>query len=265
MSRIFDALKKAESSRAHAVPQVSPIAPSAHAGGSSAAASRPQARPGEARALVLPLLGSLPLADDVLREMSTLRVSLESALGDRLPRVIAFLGPQGREGASTVALQFAQTLARDPEVRPLLVDGNVRRPSYEVDSGRRMAVLDPQLLPGSGGDRAVVTANLLVVPAPDELRRTGVYSPTSMREVLDEAANGFDWVVIDAPAVLESPDAAAIAALADGVVIVVQGGRTKRPVLTRSAELVRKAGGRVLGSVLNRRRLEIPEFIYRRI
>jgi hypothetical protein len=30
-------------------------------------------------------------------------------------------------------------------------------------------------------------------------------------------------------------------------------------------DLVNRAGGRVLGIVLNRRRLEIPEFIYRRI
>ena len=64
---------------------------------------------------------------------------------------------------------------------------------------------------------------------------------------------------------LESPDASALGALADGVVLVVQAGRTKRPVLTRAADLLRKAGARVLGSVLNRRVLEIPEFIYRRI
>jgi Mrp family chromosome partitioning ATPase len=53
--------------------------------------------------------------------------------------------------------------------------------------------------------------------------------------------------------------------VAEGVVVVVQAGRTKRPVLARSIELLRKAGGRVLGTVLNRRRLEIPGFIYRRI
>ena len=71
--------------------------------------------------------------------------------------------------------------------------------------------------------------------------------------------------MIDGPPVLESPDAATLGAVADGVVVVVQAGRTKRPVLTRSVDLLSRAGGRVLGIVLNRRRLEIPEFIYRRI
>ena len=69
----------------------------------------------------------------------------------------------------------------------------------------------------------------------------------------------------DGPPVLESPDAASLAAVADGVAIVVQAGRTKRPVLSRSVDLLRKAGAHVLGTVLNRRRLEIPGFIYRRI
>jgi Mrp family chromosome partitioning ATPase len=48
-------------------------------------------------------------------------------------------------------------------------------------------------------------------------------------------------------------------------VLVIQVGRSKRPVLSRAADLLAKAGSRMLGSVLNRRVHEIPEFIYRRI
>jgi Mrp family chromosome partitioning ATPase len=36
-------------------------------------------------------------------------------------------------------------------------------------------------------------------------------------------------------------------------------------VVARAVELLRKSGARILGSVLNRRRMEIPGFIYRRI
>jgi Mrp family chromosome partitioning ATPase len=36
-------------------------------------------------------------------------------------------------------------------------------------------------------------------------------------------------------------------------------------VLARAVDLLRRAGARVLGTVLNGRRLEIPGFIYRRI
>ena len=196
--------------------------------------------------------------------MAALRVSLESALRDRNPRVVMFLSPQGGEGTSTVSLQFAQALARDPGVRPVVVDTNdappgvrhglvgARRDHFrEASLARRRAAgreLEPVRRARAGGRR-----------------RTGLYQPSTLRQLLDASVTGFDWVILDGPPVLESPDASALGALADGVVLVVQAGRTKRPVLTRAADLLRKAGARVMGSVLNRRVLEIPEFIYRRI
>ena len=72
-------------------------------------------------------------------------------------------------------------------------------------------------------------------------------------------------VVVDGPPVLEAPEASSLAGVADGIVLVVHAGRTKKPVLSRAVDLLRKGGGRVLGSVLNRRRHEIPNFIYRRL
>jgi Mrp family chromosome partitioning ATPase len=206
--------------------------------------------------------GSAELPTDVLREMTGLRISLEAALTEHIPRTVMFIASQGGEGTSTVAAQFAQSLASDERLRVLLVDAHVRRPAYGPDGSpaaartaratrRRQARSDapsPDLMPLSGDSREASTL-----------------TPESLRESLDAIASGYDWVVIDGPPVLESPDAATLGAVADGVVVVVQAGRTKRPVLTRSVDLMNRAGGRVLGMVLNRRRLEIPEFIYRRI
>jgi Mrp family chromosome partitioning ATPase len=268
MTRIFDALRKAEAARAHppgpapVTPLPTPHAATAHAAARAASPARPAP---DALRVALPVVGAVDLGDDVLREMSSLRVSLEAALGERTCRVVMFTSPQGREGTTTVALQFAQALARDPSIRPLLVDTHVRRPAYRADGALRGAVLDPALMPRSGATGAVVTSNLFAVPAPDDIVRAGIFQPGALRTLLDATTAGFDWVVLDGPPVLESPDAAALAALADATVLVVQAGRTKRPVLVRAAEMLRKAGARLVGSVLNRRIHEIPEFIYRRI
>jgi len=103
------------------------------------------------------------------------------------------------------------------------------------------------------------------MPLPADARREGVLAAEVLRGSLQSVGGAYDWIVVDGPPVLESPDAASLGAVVDGVVLVVQAGRTKRPVLTRSVDLLRRSGGKVLGMVLNRRRLEIPEFIYRRI
>jgi Mrp family chromosome partitioning ATPase len=254
MTRIFDALKKAEAA-GQPSPAPSPLG----------ATPRPVARPAGVVRTALPLLGVVPMDEDVVRSMSSLRVNLEAALGSRTTRSIMFLGAQGGEGTSTIALQFAQAIARDTGARPLLVDCHARRPAFAVEEGQRCAVLERHLMSGSPETSAVIASNLFVVPVPPAARAAGMIQPNALREALDANAPGFDWVILDAPPVLDSPDAAALGAVADGVVLVLQAGRTKRPVLSRAADLLTKSGSRLLGSVLNRRVLEIPEFIYRRI
>lgn len=255
MTRIFDALKKAEAARESA----SPTPPT------MITAVRPASAGSATARTAMPLLGALELDDDIVRQMSSLRVSIEIALGATTPRVVAFLGLQGGEGVTTVALQFAQVLARDPEARPLLVDAHVVRPAFTVDPARRCAVLDTRLLQKPAESGSIVTPNLFVVPVPEETRQARMLQTSVLRQLLDANGSGFDWILLDGPPVLDSPDATALGAVADGVVLVLQAGRSKRPILARSADLLSKGGAHMLGSVLNRRVLEIPEFIYRRI
>lgn len=264
MTRIFDALKKAEASRPPAPLAGGPVNPLPPPSAAHAPALRGPARAHEPFRVALPLLGAVPMADDVVREMMSLRVTLDVTLRDRSPKIVMFTSPQGGEGTSSIALQFAQVLARDSGLRPLLVDTHVRRPAFERDEANRCATPSRALLEGAADQPPVVASNLFVVPVPDEQRAYGIYPLASIRQLLEQAA-GFDWIVIDGPPVLESPDASAIGSVADGVILVVQAGRSKRPVVARAAELLRKSGSQVLGSVLNRRVLEIPEFIYRRI
>ncbi len=266
MTRIFDALKKAESARGHAsgTPPAVP-APSAHpAGAIRALPTAPRAHAGAYRA-ALPFSGTLVVPDDVTREMSSLRVTLEAMLGDATSRTVMFVSPQGGEGTSSAALQFASVAARDPQARVLIVDAHARRPVYHADATSGAAVADPRVAGPGYRPGGTLANNFFVVPTPEEVIQAGVFRPVELRSVLDATSAGFDWVVLDGPPVLESPDSAALAAQADVTLLVVQAGRTKRPVMARSGDLLRKSGARLVGSVLNRRVLEIPEFIYRRI
>lgn len=267
MTRIFDALRKAESTREHgaaAAAVTSLPAPATHPGG--VRPFTPSSRSVSDRSrTALPLAGSMTHSDEVVREMTSLRVTLEALLGESHSRSVVFVAPQGGEGASSVALQFASVLALDPHVRVLIVDAHVRRPVYHAAEARHAAVADPRVAGATYDPAGPAASHLFAVPAPDDVIRAGLYRPAELRSVVDATSAGFDWVVFDGPPVLESPDSGALAALADVTVLVVQAGRTKRPVLARSADLLRKSGARLAGSVLNRRVLEIPEFIYRRI
>ena len=258
MTRIYDALKKAESNRSRlglgpaplgALPGQEPPAGWGHA-------------PADPGLSPLPLVGGVDLTEDAIREMTALRLNLENVLGERALRAVMFSSAQGGEGTSTVALQFAQSLAHG-SARVLFVDAHARRPVCFADDTQRYAVLDPHV--ASPHMAGVMTPNLAAIPLTEDAARTGNVSASSIRSIVDAAMGSFDWVIIDGPPAVESPESASIAAQVDGVVMVLHAGRAKRPVVTRAVEMLRKSGGRVLGTVLNRRIHEIPGFIYRRI
>jgi len=250
MTRIYDALRKAEARR---TPGPTPAPEPSPDWGQA---------PSNGALVPLPLLGGVEMSEDAVRETTALRLNLENALADRVTRSVMFLSAQGGEGTSTVALQFAQTLAQG-DARVLFVDAHAARPICYADDSQRYGLLDPHV--ASPSLAGVMTPNLAAIPATEEAVRTGLVSGPAIRAIIDAAAGAFDWVVIDGPPVVESPEAASLAAQVDGVVMVLHAGRIKRPVVTRAVELLRKHGGRVLGTVLNRRIHEIPGFIYRRI
>jgi Mrp family chromosome partitioning ATPase len=258
MTRIYDALRKAETHRdrraVSPAPEAPPSPPEPVAGWSHAP---------EAGALVpLPMMGGVELGEDAARETTALRLNLENALSDRVTRAVLFTSAQGGEGTSTVALQFAQSIALT-NVRVLFVDAHARRPVCYADDTQRYGVLDPKV--ASRAMNGVVIPNLAAIPVTEEAVRNGMVSAQALRAIIDSAVGTFDWVVIDGPPVVEAPDTASLAAQADGVVLVLHAGRVKRPVITRAVEVLRKSGGNVVGTVLNRRVHEIPGFIYRRI
>ena len=280
MSRIFDALRKAESRPAPsptppAVPastrpggppapgSVTPLPPPSSPG---AFAAHPQARGlGGAPASHVPVQHATVVAalpEPISREMTTLRVNLETALQERVPRAVAFVSAQGGEGTSTVAAEFVMTLiSSDARTRVLFADANALRPALVTGPSATGPLAG--LFAEAGDPRGLGSVDLL--PLPEAMRGTGGYTPSDLEAALDAVGGRYDWIVIDGPPVLYASESSTLAALADGVVIVVEAGRTKKPVLARCVDMLRKAGARVLGSVLNRRQLEIPEFIYRRI
>jgi len=55
------------------------------------------------------------------------------------------------------------------------------------------------------------------------------------------------------------------AILADGAVLVLKAGHTRRPVARLAIAELEAAGVKILGTVLNQRDYPIPEAIYKRI
>lgn len=75
----------------------------------------------------------------------------------------------------------------------------------------------------------------------------------------------FDYIIVDCPSLDVASDATLLAPMVDGLIVVVQAGRTRRGQIHKARRTIEVAGGNFLGFVLNQRRYSIPNWLYQRL
>lgn len=91
------------------------------------------------------------------------------------------------------------------------------------------------------------------------------YSTSWLRSRLAELRLEFDYLVIQAPAAGATNQAAMIARLCDGLVLIVEANSTRRASALKVKEMLDAAHIRLLGVVLSDRTFPIPRAIYQRV
>jgi capsular exopolysaccharide synthesis family protein len=84
-------------------------------------------------------------------------------------------------------------------------------------------------------------------PNPSEL-----LGSQKMKRFIELLENEVDLIVFDTPPVVPVTDAVVLAKQVDGVLVVVEAGRTQRPTLQHTVESLQQVGANVVGTVLNR-------------
>jgi capsular exopolysaccharide synthesis family protein len=187
----------------------------------------------------------------------SLRTSLQFARQDRPLRTILVTSPSAGDGKTATVLNLGAVFAQ-AGASVVLVSCDLRRPGLSQFS---VPAEHAELTSVLNGDLPLERA---VVPVPNVEglwtlgTRGGVANPTEllsgqrMKLILAELAQRFEVVLIDSPPVLPVADAMILSGYADGVVLVVSAGQTRRAELRRTREKLGRAGARVVGAVLNK-------------
>lgn len=202
-----------------------------------------------------------------------LKAKLWARYSEKERKVMLFMGATPGTGTSTTASSFAATLARDPQSKVLLINGNLRPGKKDQNKRLTDGSSDPNvalagLLTAESSDMssALGTGNLCVLP-----HRTKCALPLSLfqseafDQFLQTVRERFDHVVIDAPPLQGFPESIVLSRKADGVILVIDAGRTKRRAGLWAKQQIDDAGGKILGVVLNKRKFYIPNWLYRYI
>lgn len=177
---------------------------------------------------------------------------------------VLFTAAEPGSGTTTAAIGVASELQSLAGLRTLLVDFNLRRPAVAQKLGLKPAKSLADVAAGTCSLADAVTttdSGLAVLAAPPA--NTLQPSIALVQQVM-EAANGrYDFVLFDTPPILGYADTMVAAGPVPRVVLVVAAGKTPYEVLDRIRRELEARSITLLGSVLNRHRRFIPNWIYR--
>lgn len=189
---------------------------------------------------------------------------------------IVLTSPSRAEGVSHVAQLFAVELARHTGRRTLIIDAERLRTLQVQDylempqNCHRTNIENVWVLPAKkngrkngNGNGAHTHQDEMSVLLPMAINRSD--NDLSNIDPVDSLRVSFDNILIDCRPLKSSSEAAVLASSADGVVVVVEAGHTRREEIMNAQRTVEVAGGKLLGFVLNKRRYPVPEWLYKRL
>jgi capsular exopolysaccharide synthesis family protein len=187
-----------------------------------------------------------------------LRTSVLLSTADRPPQVLLVTSSQPGEGKTVTALNLALTMAQKGG-RVLLMDGDMRRPGVARALKLSIAKGLSGILTGAYeyGPELLSTLEQVqglyflssgpIPPNPAEL-----LCSLKMEALLKQLRGDFDHIIIDSPPVLPITDPTILSSIVDGVILVVECEVTTRAALSRACGVIEHAGGKILGTVLNK-------------
>ena len=175
------------------------------------------------------------------------------------------------EGKTTVCGSFAATLAQNFGKSVLILDGDrdhalLRHWGSDKDVSLSALGKSPESVL-QGGKRLGARGSISVVPLGSLIGSAQADSPELglLATIKERLTKTFNYVLIDAPAIADVSWITSIAAVTDGVILVVEAERTRWPVALNTKQEFESGGAKVLGAFLNKRRFYIPARIYRQL
>ena len=183
------------------------------------------------------------------------------------PRILMVVGVGYGVGSTSVCAMFGRFLAERLGQKTLLVDANYinRGLSQAFKAENNVGLTDVLAGKTDISDAAFTASATLDILPPGSntlLPATLLSISKDMRGNVEAMLEGYDLILFDASP-LSSSEAFNLAKLVDGVIIVAQAEKTRRPVLRVTEEQLTQINANLVGTVLNQRKFHIPNWLYR--
>ncbi len=187
-------------------------------------------------------------------EFRTLRSRLYNAREKMAVKKVLVTSALPKEGKSFTAANLAQVLVRQHGRRVLLIDADLRSPRLHIMLGTTASPGLADYLQGTSDEFSIVqrgpVENFFFVPSGEEISNPAELVANGRLNVFLQRVEAiFDWIIIDSPPAVPVSDASQLAKDCDGVLMVVRSNATPIDMARRAREEF--APEVLLGVVLN--------------
>lgn len=199
-------------------------------------------------------LTALPTAHPLTEATRIIRTNLSYQPGAEDTRLIVVTSARPGEGKSTTSSTLAVSLAQTG-ASVVVLEGDLRKPQL----ARYMRVSNEigvtAVLVGQASiEEAVQPTSIpgldVLVSGPRPPNPTEILQTDVMADLMLDLRDRYDYVIVDAAPILPVADAALLAAIADGVVLVVRHDFNGIDQVTAAVERLHAVDAEVLGTVL---------------
>ena len=183
-------------------------------------------------------------------------------------KIILFTGASEKCGCSKLAIDYSKSIADYYKKRVLLIDltrENLGKNEF-VKSKNIFFIDDFLSIDVSVANNNESKSGMLYILSfskkvnGNQLR---IESSGKLKEILDTAKENFDYVFIGSPPITKFPGAINLAGQADGTILIIDFGKTRKQVAQKAKKNIEESNGKFIGTIINRRKYYIPEFLYK--
>lgn len=192
-----------------------------------------------------------------IEKYKILRTRINQQRKDRKIKTIMITSPNKKEGKTVTAINMSFTFVRELKQTVLLVDCDFRGQDIHNYLGinSRMSLID-YFLDGTPLNELIIWPGIekLTLISGDRtvLETSELLSSDMMEKLVKEMGERYDdrYVFFDAPPVLERSEAISMAPMMDGIIMVVEAGKTSEKDVKKALSLLPE--DKFLGFVLNK-------------